>query len=216
MSNLKTIQKIVDIGLIPVVRASSAQEALAIVEAIKAGGLSIVEITMTVPGAIKVIEAVADRYGKEVLLGAGTVLDPPTARAAILAGAEFIVTPALHRNTIKLCKRYSKVIIPGTLTPTEVLHAWESGADFVKVFPCDNVGGPKYIKALKGPFPQIEMIPTGGVNLQTAADFIAAGSAALAVGSEMVDKVAVASGNFDKIKQNANQFLELVKKARGK
>src|SRR3990172_246641 len=152
MSNLKIFQKILDIGLIPVVRATSAKEALAIVEAIKAGGLSILEITMTVPGAIKVIEAVADRYGKEVLLGAGTVLDPETARTAILAGAEFIVTPALNLRTVELCKRYSKVIIPGTLTPTEVLTAWEAGGDFVKVFPCDNVGGPKYIKALKGPF----------------------------------------------------------------
>ena len=216
MSNLKAIQKILDVGLIPVVRASSAKEALAIVEAIKAGGLSILEITMTVPGAIKVIEAVADRYGKEVLLGAGTVLDPETARTAILAGAEFIVTPALNLATVKLCKRYSKVIIPGTLTPTEVLTAWEAGADFVKVFPCENVGGPKYIKALKGPFPQIELVPTGGVNLTTAADFIAAGSAALAVGSELVDKVAVASGELEKVKQNASRFLEVVRMARGK
>jgi len=163
-----------------------------------------------------VIEAVADRYGKEVLLGAGTVLDPETARTAILAGAEFIVTPALNLATIKLCKRYSKVIIPGTLTPTEVLTAWEAGADFVKVFPCENVGGPQYIKALKGPFPQIELVPTGGVNLTTAADFIAAGSAALAVGSELVDKAAVASGNLEKVKQNASRFLEIVRMARGK
>ena len=216
MSNLKAIQKILDVGLIPVVRASSAEEALAIVEAIKAGGLSILEITLTVPGAIKVIEAVADRYGKEVLLGAGTVLDPETARTAILAGAEFIVTPALNLATIRLCKRYSKVIIPGAMTPTVVLTAWEAGADFVKVFPCENVGGPKYIKALKGPFPQIELVPTGGVNLTTAADFISAGSAALAVGSELVDKAAVASGNLDKIKQNAIRFLEIVRMARGK
>jgi len=216
MSNLKIFQKILDIGLIPVVRATSAKEALAIVEAIKAGGLSILEITMTVPGAIKVIEAVADRYGKEVLLGAGTVLDPETARTAILAGAEFIVTPALNLRTVELCKRYSKVIIPGTLTPTEVLTAWEAGGDFVKVFPCDNVGGPKYIKALKGPFPQIELIPTGGVNLNTAADFIAAGSAALAVGSELVDKAAVVSGNLEKIRENASRFLEIVRTAREK
>ena len=216
MSNLKIVQKILDIGLIPVVRAASAKEALAIVEAIKAGGLSILEITMTVPGAMKVIEAVADRYGKEVLLGAGTVLDPETARTAILAGAEFIVTPALNLKTVELCKRYSKVIIPGTLTPTEVLTAWEAGGDFVKVFPCDNVGGPKYIKALKGPFPHVELIPTGGVNLNTAADFVAAGSAALAVGSELVDKAAIASGNLEKIRENASRFLEIVRTARQK
>jgi 2-dehydro-3-deoxyphosphogluconate aldolase/(4S)-4-hydroxy-2-oxoglutarate aldolase len=216
MSNLKAIQKILEVGLIPVVRASSAEEALTIAEAIKAGGLSILDITMTVPGAIKVIEAVAGRYGKEVLLGAGTVLDPVTARTAILAGAEFIVTPALNLETVKLCKRYSKVVIPGTLTPTEVLTAWEAGADFIKVFPCDNVGGPKYIKALKGPFPQIELIPTGGVNLNTAADFISAGSAALAVGSELVDKAAVSSGNLEKVKQNASRFLEIIRMARGK
>jgi len=216
MPNLKARQKILEVGIIPVVRASSADEALAIVEAIQAGGLSILEITMTVPGAIKVIEAVANRYGNEVLLGAGTVLDPETARTAILAGAEFIVTPALNLETVKLCKRYSKVIIPGTLTPTEILTAWEAGADFIKVFPCDSVGGPKYIRALKGPFPQIELIPTGGVNLTTAADFISAGSAALAVGSELVDKAAVASGNMEKVKQNASRFLEIVKMARGK
>lgn len=216
MSNLKIIQKIIEVGLIPVVRATSAKEALAIVEAIKAGGLSILEITMTVPGALKVIEAVADRFGKDVLLGAGTVLDPETARTAILAGAEFIVTPALNLKTVELCKRYSKVVIPGTLTPTEVLRAWEAGGDFVKVFPCDNVGGPKYIKALKGPFPHIELIPTGGVNLNTAADFIAAGSAALAVGSELVDKAAVASGNLEKIRENATRFLEIIRTARQK
>lgn len=216
MSNLTARQKILEVGLIPVVRASSSDEALAIVEAIKSSGLSILEITMTVPGAIKVIEAVANRYGKEVLLGAGTVLDPETARTAILAGAEFIVSPALNLETVKLCKRYSKVVIPGTLTPSEILTAWEAGAEFVKVFPCDSVGGPKYIKALKGPFPQIELVPTGGVNLATAAEFISAGSAALAVGSELVDKAAVALGNLEKVKLNASLFLDVVKRAREK
>src|SRR5215467_12727810 len=181
MPNLKTIQHILDVRLIPVVRASSAEEAVSVVDAIRAGGLSILEITMTVPGALRVIERVADRCGDQILLGAGTVLDVETARAAMLAGAEFIVTPSLKTSTIEVCKRYSKVVIPGALTPTEVVTAWEAGADFVKVFPCDNVGGPKYIKALKGPFPQIELIPTGGVNLNSAAEFLAAGSAALAV-----------------------------------
>lgn len=216
MPNLKSIQHIIDVGLIPVVRASSAEQATSIVEAIKAGGLSILEITMTVPGALRVIEKVADRYGDKILLGAGTVLDAETARAVILAGAEFIVTPSLKASTIEVCKRYSKVVIPGALTPTEVVTAWEAGADFVKVFPCDNVGGPKYIKALKGPFPQIDLIPTGGVNLNTAAEFLAAGSAALAVGSELVDKKAVAAGDFAKITDNARKFLEVMQAARSK
>ena len=216
MPNLKSIQLILDVGLIPVVRASSPEEAISIVEAIKAGGLSILEITMTVPGALRVIEKVVDRYGDKILLGAGTVLDAETARAVILAGAEFIVTPSLKASTIELCKRYSKVVIPGALTPTEVVTAWEAGADFVKVFPCDNVGGPKYIKALKGPFPQIDLIPTGGVNLNTAAEFLAAGSAALAVGSELIDKKAVAAGDFIKITENAKKFLEVVQAAKSK
>jgi len=211
MPNLKTIQHTLDVRLIPVVRASSAEEAVSVVDAIRAGGLSILEITMTVPGALRVIERLADRYSDQILLGAGTVLDAETARAVILAGAEFIVTPSLKTTTIEVCKRYSKVVIPGALTPTEVVTAWEAGADFVKVFPCDNVGGPKYIKALKGPFPQIEMIPTGGVNLNSAAEFLAAGSAALAVGSELVDKKALASGDFGRITDNAKKFLEVVR-----
>jgi 2-dehydro-3-deoxyphosphogluconate aldolase/(4S)-4-hydroxy-2-oxoglutarate aldolase len=216
MPNLKVIQRIMEVGLIPVVRASSTDEASAIVEAIKTGGISVLEITMTVPGAIRLIEKISERYGNDVLLGAGTVLDAETARAVILAGAEFIVTPSLRLSTIEVCKRYSKVVIPGALTPTEVITAWEAGADFVKVFPCDNVGGPKYIKALKGPFPQIDFIPTGGVNLNTAAEFIAAGSAALAVGSELVDKKAVAAKEFAKITENARKFSEVVRTARSK
>ncbi len=211
MPNLRSIQHIIEVGLIPVVRASSAEEAVSVVDAIRAGGLSILEITMTVPGALRVIERLADRYSDQILLGAGTVLDAETARAVILAGAEFIVTPSLKTPTIEVCKRYSKVVIPGALTPTEVVTAWEAGADFVKVFPCDNVGGPKYIKALKGPFPQIEMIPTGGVNLNSAAEFLAAGSAALAVGSELVDKKALASRDFGRITDNARKFLEVVR-----
>jgi 2-dehydro-3-deoxyphosphogluconate aldolase/(4S)-4-hydroxy-2-oxoglutarate aldolase len=149
-------------------------------------------------------------------LGAGTVLDPETARAVILAGAEFIVTPSLKVATIEMCRRYSKVIIPGALTPTEVVTAWEAGSDFVKVFPCDNVGGAKYIKALKAPFPQIELIPTGGVNLSTAVDFLAAGSAALAVGSELVDKAAVARKDYSQITENARRFLDVVRTARSR
>jgi 2-dehydro-3-deoxyphosphogluconate aldolase/(4S)-4-hydroxy-2-oxoglutarate aldolase len=216
MPNLKVIQRILDVGLVPVVRATSADEAIAIVEAIKAGGVSILEITMTVPRAVQVIEKVVERYGEDVLVGAGTVLDPESARTCILAGAQFIVTPSFKASTVEMCKRYSKVIIPGALTPTEVLTAWEAGSDFVKVFPCDNVGGARYIRALKGPFPQVDLIPTGGVNLNTAAEFITAGSAALAVGSELVDKAAVASKDFSKIAENAKRFLEAVRTARSK
>jgi 2-dehydro-3-deoxyphosphogluconate aldolase / (4S)-4-hydroxy-2-oxoglutarate aldolase len=216
MPNLRVIQRILDVGLIPVVRASSADEAISVVEAIKAGGVSVLEITMTVPRAMAVIEKVSERYGDDILLGAGTVLDAETARAVILAGAEFIVTPSLKISTIEVCKRYSKVVIPGALTPTEVIAAWEAGADFVKIFPCDNVGGPKYIKALKGPFPQIDFIPTGGVNLNTAADFIIAGSAALAVGSELVDKTSVATKDYSKVRENARKFLDAVRNARAR
>jgi 2-dehydro-3-deoxyphosphogluconate aldolase/(4S)-4-hydroxy-2-oxoglutarate aldolase len=216
MPNLRVIQRILDVGIIPVVRASSADEASSVVEAIKARGVSVIEITMTVPRAMSVIEKVAEHHGDEILLGAGTVLDPETARAVISAGAEFIVTPSLRTTTIEVCKRYGKVVIPGALTPTEVVAAWEAGADFIKIFPCDNVGGPRYIKALKGPFPQIDFIPTGGVNLNTAADFILAGSAALAVGSELVDKTALATKDFSKVRENARKFLETVRNARAR
>ena len=169
---------------------------------------------MTVPGAIKALEKMADQLGDKILLGAGTVLDPETARICMLAGAQFFVTPALRPATIEMVKRYSKVICPGALTPTEVLTAWEAGADVVKVFPCGTVGGAKYIEALKGPFPQIEMIPTGGVNLETAADFLKAGACAVAVGGELVDAKLLKEGKFDELTARARQYLEVIAKAR--
>src|SRR5438445_4377402 len=169
---------------------------------------------MTVPGALKALEKLADQFGDKLMLGAGTVLDAETARSCMLAGAQFFVTPALRVATIEMAKRYSKVICPGALTPTEVLTAWEAGADVVKVFPCGNVGGAKYIKALKGPFPQIEMIPTGGVNLDTAADFLKAGACAIAVGGELVDATAMSEGKFDVLEDRARQYLACVAKAR--
>src|ERR1022692_4851064 len=174
MKSREILQFITEVGIVPVVRTSSAETAVQAVEAMYQGGVRAAEITMTVPGAIRALEKVADRFGDKIMLGAGTVLDPETARACMLAGAEFFVTPSLRVSTIEMVKRYSKVICPGALTPTEVLTAWEAGADVVKIFPCGNVGGPKYIKALKGPFPQIEMIPTGGVNLETAGEFLKA------------------------------------------
>lgn len=215
MDKKKIIEQIEELGLVPVVRASSADEAMQAIEAIKAGGVNVLEITMTVPGAIKVIEKVADKYGSEVLVGAGTVLDPETARACLLAGAQFIVSPALNLDTIALCQRYSAPVMPGVLTPTEVITAWSAGADFVKVFPAGSVGGASYIKNLKGPFPQIKIIPTGGVSLKTAADFITAGASALGVGTDLVDVKAIREGNAQLVTQRAKQFIDIVREARG-
>jgi len=214
MTSREILAFITEVGIVPVVRTSSAEGAIQAVEAIYAGGVRAAEITMTVPGAIRALEKLADRFGGKMILGAGTVLDPETARACMLAGAEFIVTPSLRLSTIEMAKRYSKVICPGALTPTEVLTAWEAGADMVKIFPCGNVGGPKYIKALKGPFPQIEMIPTGGVNLETTGDFLKAGACAVAVGGELVDAKTVKEGRFDIIENRARQYLAAIAKAR--
>lgn len=214
MNKQTIIRNILDIGIVPIVRVSSSEEALAAVDAVYAGGIRAVEITMTVPGAIQALEKVADKLGDKITLGAGTVLDPETCRICFLAGAQFIVTPALRIATIEMAQRYSKPIMPGALTPTEVLTAWESGADYVKVFPCGNVGGPKYIKALKGPFPQIEMIPTGGVNLETAGEFLKAGAAAVAVGGELVDAKSVKEKNYDVIAQRCKQYMDVIAKAR--
>lgn len=216
MDKKQIVEQIESLGLVPVVRASSAEEAMQAIEAIKAGGVNVLEITMTVPGAVKVIEKVADKYGSDVLVGAGTVLDPETARACLLAGAQFIVSPALNLDTISLCQRYSAPICPGVLTPTEVITAWSAGADFVKVFPAGAVGGASYIKNLKGPFPQIKIIPTGGVSLKTAADFITAGASALGVGTDLVDVKAIREGNAQLVTERAQQFVEIVKQARAK
>ena len=204
----------VDIGIVPVVRTTSAETAVKAIEAIYRGGIRSAEITMTVPGAIRALEKVADLFGDKIVLGAGTVLDPETARICMLAGAQFFVTPSLKLATIEMANRYSKVICPGALTPTEVLTAWEAGADIVKVFPCGNVGGPKYIKALKGPFPHIEMVPTGGVNLETAGEFLKAGACAVAVGGELVDAKLIQQGKYDEIEARARQYLAVIQKAR--
>jgi 2-dehydro-3-deoxyphosphogluconate aldolase/(4S)-4-hydroxy-2-oxoglutarate aldolase len=214
MTSKEILAFITEVGIVPVVRTSSAESAIQAVEAIYAGGVRAAEITMTVPGALHALEKVADKFGGKIVLGAGTVLDPETARACMLAGAEFFVTPNLRLSTIEMAKRYSKVICPGALTPTEVITAWEAGADVVKIFPCGNVGGAKYIKALKGPFPHIEMIPTGGVNLETAGDFLKAGACAVAVGGELVDAKTIKEGRFDIIENRARQYLAAIAKAR--
>src|SRR6202162_614085 len=208
------LSEIINIGIVPVVRTSSAESAILAIEAVYRGGIRAAEITMTVPGAVKALEKLADLFGDKIVLGAGTVLDPETARICMLAGAQFFVTPSLKIATIEMARRYSKVICPGALTPTEVLTAWEAGADVVKVFPCGNVGGPKYIKALRGPFPHIAMVPTGGVNLETAGEFLKAGACAVAVGGELVDGKSIKEGRFDIIEERARQYLAVVAKAR--
>src|SRR3989440_9014248 len=214
MTRQQILSFIIDIGIVPVVRTNSAESAIKAIEAIHNGGVRAAEITMTVPGAIRALEKVADKFGDRIMLGAGTVLDPAPCRACMLAGAQFFVTPSLKVSTIEMVKRYSKVICPGAMTPTEVLTAWEAGADVVKIFPAGNVGGPKYIKSLKGPFPHIEMIPTGGVNLETAGEFLKAGACAVAVGGELVDAKTIQEGRFEVIEDRARQYLACIAKAR--
>jgi len=204
------LSTILEIGIVPVVRTETAEGAIKAIDAIFRGGIRVAEITMTVPGAIRALEKVADKFGDKIVLGAGTVLDPETARACMLAGAEFIVTPNLNPATIEMAKRYSKVITPGALTPTEVVAAWQAGGDAIKVFPCSAVGGAKYIKALRAPFPQIEMIPTGGVNLETIGDFLRAGACAVAVGGELVDGDNIRAGRHDVFEERAKKFLEAI------
>jgi len=214
MNKEAILSAITSIGIVPVVRTESADAAIRSVEAIFRGGIRSAEITMTVPGAIRALEKVADEFGDRIALGAGTVLDPETARACMLAGAQFFVTPGLKLATIEMVKRYSKVAIPGALTPTEVVTAWEAGADIVKIFPCSAVGGAKYIKALKAPFPQIEMAPTGGVNLDTIGDFLKAGACACGVGAELIDSTTIREGKFGVFEERARRFLEAVAAAR--
>jgi 2-dehydro-3-deoxyphosphogluconate aldolase/(4S)-4-hydroxy-2-oxoglutarate aldolase len=214
MDKSQILSAIIEIGVVPVVRTSTAESAIRAVEAIHKGGIRAAEITMTVPGALRALEKVADQFGDSIVLGAGTVLDPETARACMLAGARFFVTPALNLATIEMAHRYSKPIMPGALTPTEVLAAWQAGADVVKVFPASAAGGPKYIKALKGPFPQIEMIPTGGVNLETTGDFLRAGACAVAVGGELIDAQNIKDGRYEVFEERARQYLAIIRKTR--
>ncbi|HBB87698.1 MAG TPA: 2-dehydro-3-deoxyphosphogluconate aldolase [Blastocatellia bacterium] len=214
MNKSEVLKRIRETGLIPVVRAESSDQALGAVAALRAGGLNVLEITMTVPGAVEVIRTLIAECGPETLIGAGTVLDPETAEACIQAGAQFIVSPALNEDTIKFCRDRDVAVFPGALTPTEVVRAWKAGADAVKVFPAGAVGGASYLKALKAPLPQIELIPTGGVSLKTAADFIKAGALALGVGADLVDTQALREGNGALITERARQFLEIVQTTR--
>jgi len=213
MDKRQVLERLTTTGVVPVIRAQSADEAAQAIAAIQKGGVSVLEITMTVPGAVELIREVT-RRATDALVGAGTVLDPETARACIGAGASFIVSPALNLLTIAACRDAGVAVLPGALTPTEVVAAWSAGADLVKVFPANALGGPSYIKSLKAPLPHIGLVPTGGVNLQTAKDFIKAGAAALGVGADLVDLQALRRGEADLISERTRQFLTLVREAR--
>jgi 2-dehydro-3-deoxyphosphogluconate aldolase/(4S)-4-hydroxy-2-oxoglutarate aldolase len=214
MTKTAAISQVTSSGIVAVIRAKSSELLADVAEALLEGGITVMEVTFTVPRALSVLEQVADRIGDHILLGAGTVLDSETARAAMLAGAEFIVSPSVNLEVIKICRRYDKAVLPGALTPTEVLSAWEAGADIVKIFPSD-LGGPAYLKALRAPLPQVKMLPTGGVNLDTAADFLRAGACALGVGGSLVKESAIEKRDFAQITALARQFVAIVKEARG-
>jgi 2-dehydro-3-deoxyphosphogluconate aldolase/(4S)-4-hydroxy-2-oxoglutarate aldolase len=214
MGRAEILGRIRATGIIPVVRAPSADDALAAVEAMRAGGIDIVELTMTVPSAVKVIEKVVERHGDAIVVGAGTVLDAETARACMLAGATFIVSPIVDVPTIRVCRTYGIPVVPGALTPTEIVHAWRAGADLVKVFPCAAVGGASYIKALRAPLPQIELVPTGGVTAATVGDFIAAGACAVGTGADLVDIARLRSGDHAGVTENARRYVAAVQQAR--
>jgi len=214
MSKEIHLQRILDAGIIAVVRAPDGLQLVEVARALTDGGVNIIEITMSVPNALEVLHQVGQALGERILLGAGTVLDPETARAVLLAGAEYIVTPTLNLDVIRLCQRYGKLVLPGAFTPTEILTAWEAGADIVKVFPADVVG-PAFFKAVRGPLPQVRLMPTGGVDLNTAADFLKAGACCLGIGGQLVEPKAVADRNFDRIRDLARQYVAIVKKTRG-
>src|SRR4051812_10591795 len=213
MSKESNLRRVLDCGIVAVVRSPDSGALVEACRALADGGVSVIEITMTVPDALDAVRAVRKALGDRILLGAGTILDPETARAALLAGAEFLVAPTLNLDVIRLCQRYDKLVMPGAFTPTEILTAWEAGADIVKVFPADVVG-PAFFKAVRAPLPQVKLMPTGGVDLNTAADFLKAGACCLGVGSQLVEPKAVAERNFDRIRDLARQYVAVVKKHR--
>jgi len=207
------LQIMVETGVVAVIRANSSAQLMDITKALKDGGMKAIEITMTTPNALEVIKETKERYGNEVLVGVGSVLDTETARAAIIAGAEFVVSPILNVDVVRLCQRYSKVVVPGAFTPTEILRAWEAGADVVKVFPATKLG-PAFFKDVLGPLPQVRLTPTGGVNLETTPQFIKAGASFVGVGSALVDKKLVAECRWDELTEKARQYVDVVKQAR--
>jgi 2-dehydro-3-deoxyphosphogluconate aldolase/(4S)-4-hydroxy-2-oxoglutarate aldolase len=213
MNKEQKLQHVIDAGIVAIVRSPDSSQLVEVAKALADGGVRVMEVTFTVPNALDVLRQVREAMGDRVLLGAGTVLDTETARAALLAGAEFLVSPTVNVDVISMCRRYSKIIMPGAFTPTEILTAWEAGADIVKVFPAD-VGGPNYLKAVHGPLPQVRLMPTGGVDLKTAAAFIKAGACALGVGSQLVDPKLVATRDFARIRDLAQEYVKIVKEAR--
>lgn len=213
MSRHDDLTRVLDRGIVAIIRASSGEQLVDVAKALYEGGIDVLEVTFTVPGVLDILKAVRRELGDRVLLGAGTVLDCETARAAILAGAEFIVSPSLNTDVVKLCHRYDKLVMPGVLTPTEVVAAWQAGAEIVKVFPAD-VGGPNYLKALHGPLPQVRLMPTGGVDLETLPSFLRAGACCVGLGSALVEKKAVETGDMKRIRSLAEQYVELVRKTR--
>jgi 2-dehydro-3-deoxyphosphogluconate aldolase/(4S)-4-hydroxy-2-oxoglutarate aldolase len=213
MTKENQLRQVLECGIVAVVRSPDSQQLVEAARALADGGVSVVEITMSVPHALDVLRQVRQALGDRLLLGAGTVLDSETARAVLLAGAEFIVAPTVNLEVIRLCQRYDKLVMPGAFSPTEILTAWEAGADIVKVFPADVVG-PPYFKALRGPLPQIRLMPTGGVDLNTAAAFLKAGACCLGVGGQLVEPKAIAERNFDRIRDLARQYSAIVKKTR--
>ena len=214
MKASEVIQQIESTGVVAIIRASDSAQLIEVVSALREGGVTCIELTMTTPNALEVVRQARSACGESAAIGVGTVLDAQTARAAILAGAQFVVAPILDLPTVETCKRYSVPVMPGAMTPTEIVRAWQAGADFVKVFPTSTLG-PTFIKDLRGPLPQIKLVPTGGVTLQTVADFIKAGCAAVGVGGALVSSQALANRDYTAIRRTAAEFLERVRQARG-
>jgi len=215
-SHFQILKQILEEKIIAIVRLDSAEHFLEVAKALKAGGISVIEFTLTTPGALEMLKQVSAQFGGEALIGAGTVLDPETARAAILAGAEFIVTPTFNPATIEMCKRYGKPIVAGAMTPTEMLNAWQAGADLVKVFPVGNIGGADYIKSALAPLPQLRLVPTGGVNAENAASYLKAGAVVVAVGGNLVDKNTIARGDWAAITAEAQKLVSVVGSVSGR
>jgi len=214
MSKHQDLQRVLDCGIVAIIRANSGEQLVKVARALYEGGVDVIEVTFTVPNVLEILQAVRKDLGDKILLGAGTVLDSETCRAALLAGAEFIVSPTVNLEVIKMCNRYDKLMMPGAFTPTEVLTAWENGGDIIKIFP-GEIGGPNYLKALHGPLPQVRIMPTGGVDLETLPSFFKAGACAVGVGSNLVEKKAVESGDMDRIRTLAQQYSTLVKQCQG-
>jgi 2-dehydro-3-deoxyphosphogluconate aldolase/(4S)-4-hydroxy-2-oxoglutarate aldolase len=213
MSRDATLRSVLECGIVAVVRSPDSRQLVEVCRALADGGVPVAEITMTVPGALEVLANVRKELGDRIVLGAGTILDSETARAALLAGAEYLVAPTVNLDVIRLCRRYDKAVMPGAFTATEILSAWEAGADVVKVFPAE-VLGPAYFKALRGPLPQIRLMPTGGVDLSTAADFLRSGACCLGIGSQLVEPKAVALGDFDRLRELAGRYRAIVRECR--